>query len=268
MEPAVRPIAWQPLTPRGVAAFAAASLGRVLLVQLLVALLVAGVLSWCLQVNWWPVVTNAIRQLPDQGQIRGGQLDWHGGSPGVLAENRFLALAVDLAHAGNARSPAHVEVEFGRSDFKVFSLFGYVQWAYPRGYVLACNRPVLQPWWGAWAPVLLALAALSTVAALFISWAALASVYSVPVWLLGFFANRELNWRGSWRLAAAGLMPGALFMAFAVVLYGAGILDPVRLLLAGGLHVVLGWAYAVASPFWLPRHPEVEMPKKNPFRNG
>jgi hypothetical protein len=37
--------AWQPFTPRGVAAFAAASLGRLLLVQGLVAALVAALVA-------------------------------------------------------------------------------------------------------------------------------------------------------------------------------------------------------------------------------
>ena len=39
------PFAWEPLTPYGVAAFARATPGRLLLVQLVVALLAAGVIT-------------------------------------------------------------------------------------------------------------------------------------------------------------------------------------------------------------------------------
>src|SRR5438128_2088943 len=91
-------IAWQPLTPRGVAAFARASLGRLLLVQFCIALFTEATTVWFLQNAWYPVITKAIDQLPAQGEIRSGQLDWRGDSPMPLADNSFLALAVDLAH--------------------------------------------------------------------------------------------------------------------------------------------------------------------------
>ena len=73
--------AWQPLTVRGVAAFASATLGRLLLVQFIVALLAAGTVVWFLQRAWFPTIGEAIRQLPPQGEIRSGRLDWPGPSP-------------------------------------------------------------------------------------------------------------------------------------------------------------------------------------------
>ena len=116
--------AWQPLTMRGVAAFAHASLGRLLLVQLIVALLAAGSVVWFLHQVWFPTVGEAIRQLPPQGELRSGRLDWRGATPSRLAEGRFLAFVVDLDHTGTARGPAHVQVEFGRADCKVLCLLG------------------------------------------------------------------------------------------------------------------------------------------------
>src|SRR5512140_1083235 len=98
-----RPLAWQPLTPRGVAAFADVSLGRLLPVQLVVALIVAGTGVWFLHTAWFPVITTAIRLLPDRGQIQAGRLDWQEPSPSVLAQGRFLAFVVDLRHEGTAR---------------------------------------------------------------------------------------------------------------------------------------------------------------------
>ena len=257
--------AWQPLTPRGVAAFASAAFGRLFVVQLVVALLVAGVVVWFLHTAWFPSVTAAIRQLPDQGQIRGGVLEWPGPSPAVLAEGRFLAFTVDLEHQGNARSPAHLLVEFGRNDFKIFSLLGYVQSPYPRGETVAFNRRELEPWWGAWSPMFLAMAGGAVAAGLMLTWAGLATLYSGPAWLVGFFANRDAGWGASWRLAGAALMPGAVFMAGALLVYGFGALDLVRLAFAGVVHLVIGWGYLAAGLFSLPRHPASLKATPNPF---
>jgi hypothetical protein len=257
-------IAWQPLTPRGVAAFARASLGRLLLVQLIVALLTAGTVVWFLHKCWFPTIGEAIRGLPPQGEIRSGRLDWPDPSPTRLAEGRFLAIVVDLDHAGEARSPAHVQVEFGRADFKVYSLLGDFQSAYPRSRAVAFNRTELWPRWGAWAPAILAMVTGLVVGCLMVSWACLATVYCLPAWLIGFFANRDCGLGGSWRLAGAALMPGALWMCAIIVLYGWGALDLVRLAVAGAVHFLVGWVYLLVSPLCLPGHATV-VAKDNPF---
>jgi len=72
------------------------------------------------------------------------------------------------------------------------------------------NRPKLAPLWGAWEPTLLGLAALGVIVLLLVSWILLATFYSFVVRLLGFFKDRDLNWRSSWQLASAALMPGAI----------------------------------------------------------
>jgi hypothetical protein len=259
------PFAWQPLTPRGVAAFARASSARLQLVQFLVALVAAGAVVWFLHTAWFPTVSTAIGQLPTTGGIRHGRLDWNGDTSQLLAENHFLALAVDLQHSGTVHSPAHVEIEFGERDFKIFSLLGFVEGAYPRQSSIAFNRSDLGPWWGAWAPALLAIAAGLVISGLMISWALLATVYCGAAWLVGFFANRELSVSGSWRLAGAALMPGALFLTAAIVLYGLGDLDLVRLAAAAGGHFVIGWIYLVVSPLWLPPQQAVAAVNANPF---
>ena len=258
------PVAWQPLTPRGIAAFACAPLRRLLLVQFIVALMAAASVVWFLHHAWFPTIGVAIRQLPPQGELRSGRLEWQGSTPSRLAEGRFLALIVDLEHAGEARSPAQVQVEFGRSDCKVFSLFGYVQSAYPRSWVVAFNRSELGPWWGAWAPPILVVVAGLVVVSLMVTWAFLATLYFLPAWLVGFFANRELSLQGSWRLAGAALMPGALLLCGAIFPYGWGALDIVRLAVVAAVHLVMGWVYLFASPLRLPRQP-VATAKENPF---
>jgi hypothetical protein len=257
--------AWQPLTPRGVATFARASLGRLLLVQLIVALLAAAVTVWFLLTAWFPAITEAIRRLPDQGEIRRGTLIWRGDSPQLLAEGRFLAFAVDLNHAGTARSPAHIQVEFGQTDVKIFSLFGFVARKYPSGWTVAFNRTELEPHWGAWAPEVLALSAAAVIAGLLTTWALLATSYCLPAWLTAFYADRDLSWGGSWRLAGASLMPGALFLLVVVVLYGLAALDLIHLLLGVAGHLLIGWVYLFVSVCRLPSHPAGAPAAGNPF---
>lgn len=257
--------AWAPLTPPGVAAFAGASLGRLLFVQLIFALLAASAVVWFLKTAWFPAVGAAIRQLPAQGEIRDGKLNWPANSPEFLAEGSFLAFSVDLEHEGQLRSPAHVQVEFGRDDLYLFSLLGYQQLNYPRARVIAFNRTELEPKWGAWRPPILWLTFGAVLAGLMTSWAVLATLYFLPVWLAGFFANRKLDFRASWKLAGAALMPGALLLTAAIFLYGSRALDLVQLAAAFAAHFVIGWIYLFAAPLFAPKLEAVAVAKENPF---
>lgn len=262
------PRAWEPLSPRGVAAFAKGTLGRLLLVQCVIALLAAGTVVWFLAAVWFPVVRAAIQQLPAQGEIRDGQLVWPGDSPVQLAGNHLLGVAVDLNHGGQLARDAQIQVEFGRRDFRVISMPGYAVVDYPAGWRMAFNRTELDPWWGAWEPAILAGAAIAMLVGLMLVWAVLASLYCIPIRVITFFENRDLNWRESWRLAGAALLPGALFMTFGIICYGLNWIDPVQLAAITGLHMVVGWVYLFISPLFLPRHPAVVKMKSNPFAGG
>src|SRR5215208_3548455 len=89
------PVAWQPFTPKGIAAFADAKLGRLFLLQVIVALLAGSAVGWFLWGVWRPSVREAIQNLPAIGAIRSGELDI--GESGVerLVTNRFLTFAID-----------------------------------------------------------------------------------------------------------------------------------------------------------------------------
>lgn len=259
------PFAWQPLTPKGVAAFARATWGRLLGVQLVVALFAAGSVVWFVQARWFSVVARAIKVLPTQSEIRGGKLQWPGEPTQTLAENSFLSLCIDLKHEGIARSPAHVQVEFGQNNVRVISLFGSWQSAYLRGWQVALNQPALEPWWGAWSPALLALIAIGMVAGLIALWTTLAFVYAPVAWLVCFFSDRRLSFHGSWRLAGAALMPGALFLSACLCVYGLGVLDLLRLIAAAAVHFLLGWVYLVYGALRVPRQPSAQSAQPNPF---
>lgn len=259
-----RPFAWQPLTPKGIASFAGATFGRVLVVQFVFALLASASVLWFLTRDWFPIITQAIKQMPEEGEIRSGRLTWNGDSPVSLADNRFLAVAVDLEHEGQARSPAHVAVEFGEREVRTFSLLGYIDQRYPPNWWLGFNRTEANPWWGAWAPPILGIVAILVIASLLVCWAVLATIYAGPTWLVGFFTNRNLSLGGSWRLAGAALMPGCVLMMVTVFVYGLGFLDLVRLGVAFAAHFVVAWVYIGLSIRKVPLHPEVAA-KANPF---
>jgi hypothetical protein len=258
-------IAWEPVTPRGVAAFARANAGRLWLVQFLVALVVAASVVWFLHDGCFPTIRSAILQLPAEGEIRSATLNWRGDSPQMLAEGRFLAFSVDLNHSGDLRSPAHVQVEFGRGGFRVRSLFGYMEGRYPDGWIISFNRTELQPRLGAWQPAVMAIAAVVVVVYLMVSWLVLALLYAGPVWLIAFYANRDLNLIASWKLSGAALLPGALVMAAAIVVYDFGALDLVHMIFILAGHLVLGWIYLWVGPLFLPRHLAEASRRRNPF---
>lgn len=257
--------AWEPLTPRGVAAFARASFERLFIVQCVFAALASAAVVWILTNGIFPVVNGAIDALPDTGAIRNARLDWHADSPLQLSEGRIIAISVDLDHSGALGSPADFQFEFGRDSLVIYSLFGVAEMDYPDGYIIAANQRDARPAWGAWAPDILALAGIGTFFGLLLTWALLAVVYAVPVWIICFFANRDLTYRASCKLAGAALMPGAALMALSIVLYDLAVFDLVQLCFAFGMHLVISWIYLFVSPMFLNRVLPVD--KKNPFGN-
>jgi hypothetical protein len=260
-----QPTAWLPLTPRGVASFARMPLTRLLLVQIVFALVTAGAVAWFLSTDWFPVIRAAIQQLPPRGEIQSGRLNWKGDSAQLLADGNYLAWAVDLNHSGRVLPLAQVRVEFGQESVRVASLFGYGEWSYPKNLAVAFNRPVLQPWWGAWETPILWISIGITVAGLMVAWMFMASVYCWAVWLAGFFANRNLDLRASWKLAGAALMPGALLMTIGIIGYGQNAFDLVKLLALTGAHFVVGWIFILISPFFAARLGSSMEIKGNPF---
>jgi hypothetical protein len=264
MSASVEPtFAWEPLTPRGVAAFARARLSRLLLVQFVVASFAAAAIVWFLSNGCFPTVRAAILNMPVTGNLRAGRLDWASRPPQLLAEGRFLAFIVDLNYSGQIQSAAAVQIKFSRESIRFYSLFGYTELDYPRDWIVSFNRTDLEPLWGAWEPELLAIVVLAAVAGLMLAWAVLATIYFLPIRLISFFANRDLNVRGSWKLAGAALMPGALLLTVAIVLYGLAALDLIQFGFIFGAHFALGWIYMFLSQLFLPH--VVAMEKRNPF---
>ncbi|HUE36537.1 MAG TPA: hypothetical protein VMO20_04040 [Candidatus Acidoferrum sp.] len=257
----------EPFTPKGVAAFARAKFNRLLLAQSLFALLGGIAVAWSVHSLCYPVIQDAVENLPQDGKIQFGQLNWTGGSPQTLAEGNFLALDVDLEHSGQFRSTAEFQIEFGRESIRVFSLFGYVEFFYPLDGVLQLNRPELQPLWEAWHSEILFSIAAVTVITLPLVWWLLATLLFLPAWLVGYFANRDLDLRASWKLSCSALLPGALLMILGIVFYGLGFLTLVSFLFIFVAHLVLNLLYLISAIAFFPRTVSAT-PRGNPFRRN
>ena len=76
-----------------------------------------------------------------------------------------------------------------------------------------------------------------------------------------------MNFRASWKLSGAALLPGALLMAAGVLLYDFGLLDLVQLGFIFAAHFVLGWIYLFLSQLFLPRI-SGSAAERNPFNQA
>ncbi len=100
-----------------------------------------------------------------------------------------------------------------------------------------------------------------------VAWSVLATIYFLPVWLLGFLTNRDLDLRASWKLSGAALLPGALLMILGVLLYALQFIGMVSFCFICAAHFILGWLYLLFGLFFLPRL-GTAAPKENPFNKS
>ena len=256
--------AWQPFTFGGVAAFARARLGRLLLAELTAALLVSGCVVHFLHRAWSPAILQAIQQMPESAKIADGRLT--GIDETLVSETKFFAIAVTPGSSGQIGQSADVQIQFRPSDFRVGSVFR-PDWGWEFDYepgVLNLSRSTLEPWWGAWHPILLTVAGLAVLTLLFCIWAVLALIYTVPAKFVAWFADRQLTWVGAWRLSSAAMLPGAFLVGAAILLYGWQAMDLIGLASFFLAHMLMGWVYVAGGAWACPRlfH---DVLKQNPF---
>jgi hypothetical protein len=240
--------AWQPLTFGGVAAFAGARLGRLLATELVAAIMVAASLVWFLHRAYCPVILHAIQEMPETARVADGALQ---GVPGpLIAESRFLAIAATPEPGRDIGQDADLQIQLRQNDLCAGSVFWPdwgLEFSYGRGTAMNLARSNLEPWWSAWQPVLLAGTGVAAVLLLLLVWAALAAIYMAPAKFMAWFADRYLPWGGAWRLASAALLPGALVVMGAMILYGWSVIDLVGLSFFGAVHIIIGWIYLVGG---------------------
>lgn len=255
--PSVRPMpagpqAWQPLTFGGLARFAQARLGRIYLFQVLFALICGGIFLWYFATAWAPVVDEAIRQLPDQGALIQGVLDWKGRSPMRLAGSAHVTIDVDLNAAMPDAEAGDWLFVFSRKEVLASSIFGVFAASYPPQWSFPVNRQSLDPWWGAHKPFILIGIGGTVTVGLLICWLIMSLVYA-PVTRLGaYIMDRKLSALGAWRLSVMALMPGSLWICASLVLYQMRLFEFIGFLAAYILHFVVGWVYITGALYHLP----------------
>lgn len=257
--------AWQPFTPRGIAAFSRVPAGRLLVVQLAAAVLAAMVMLWFLSTRWFPVVRSAVVALPETGTIKTGRLTSPYESAEPLAMNGFLAVMMEPRRSQSVSAASDVVIEFHGADVRIRSLFGWLIIRYPASWDISIGRTAMMARWDAWRPHLLWMAGVVAVGALMLGWTLLAALYAPVVKTAASFKEREAGWSTCWRLAGAALMPGAMVIIMATVLYGIGTLDLIKFLVVAGLHVMVGWAFLFLPLKHLPLRADAAPEPPNPF---
>ena len=258
------PAAWQPFTPRGVAAFATSGFGRIFLLLCTVALLSAGTVIWFLNTAWFPTIRAAIHELPPQGQILRQELRTPRLSSKPLAEHRFLGFVVLISGNDSTDLSSHIAVKFHRRNVDVCSIFGCLRFDYPPGWTIEFNHTELEPRWTAWEPILTGAAAVVTFLGLLLIWAALSFLYSIIAWIIAKIRKRLLSWPGSWAMCSAGLMPGALLLVAGIWTYGLGVLDVLQFVVLAVIHFLSAWVYVGFALGALPKHTPASQ-NANPF---
>lgn len=256
------PGAWQPITFRGVAAFAFASYQRLFWIQVFFAALCAGAIVWALYHAWTPVIRLAVRNLPNEAPARTEQLVSPPSAEPVLAESQHLAV---LLKPPAGVSASDVRFEFQPRALRICSLFGCSTWPYPKTQSVYVTRQEAIPWWDAWQPILLGIIAVTAGLAFLALWSLLATIFFLPIRLFAYFADRQITLGGAWKISAAAFLPGSLALIAAVVLYAVGTADLIRFLIAVPGHLVFGIAYLIFAFRKLPFIASVPSPGTNPF---
>lgn len=270
----MKPRAWNPLTFRGLTAFSKSSWIRLWIVQCWVALLLGALFYLTLSNAWGPVFAEALEQLPDEAgkaYLENRKLVWvDAKSPQILASNAFLSLVVDPQdHSSLPGAASDVRVVFRGDHIEVHAaLLGKFNINYHPEWNLKLTQEDVQAWWGAWGMGWVFGLLGGALLLLWGSWLALGLFYTSPGWALAYFWDRDIGLFGSWKMAAAAMLPGALFLGVSFAFYGMGQMQWLLLWGAFLLHWGIGWVYWIGSIRKLPYVPEASSEHGNPFIIG
>jgi len=261
--------AWQPFTFGGVAAFATASWRRTLALNLVGATICGLMIVAGFRFGWLPVIDAAVDELPEKGEIQHASLAWEESEPRVLAKSSLLQIVVNPSNSARFGDESDLRVELRADDFLVCGWLGCWSWPYPTGWIIAVNRPEVLPAWGAWRPFAFWGVFFGGSVWVFVSWVALSVLGAAPLRAAAFYLDREVSLSASARILMAAWIPGGLFFALALFLYGVQQLHVVALAVIGLTHVLMGMIYAVAAITRLPQVAiSVGVPGANPFQSA
>lgn len=265
--------AWQPVTFGGAAALATAGWGRLFLVGLIVAGVMALAATRTLYATWVPAIEAAIKALPVRCQIRDGRLSWPGTIPVRLADNAFLSIAVTQEGFTGA-AVSDVAIEFAPNGLVASSILGSLFVPYPRGLSISIDRTDLTARWLAWRPHVAVGTFLLVLGAVWLTWLAVGFACAPFLRLYVAMLSRCARLSECVRLGISACMPGELLMASGVALYGMRRISFAELMAIGALHVLVVAVYVLLVPLWVPARAEKQaggtnlLPKRseaNPF---
>src|SRR5262245_47959273 len=121
----------QPFTFSGVARYADARFGRLLMMGLIFALLPAAIIGRLAAHCWWPVISDAVEKLPDTARIERGALQVQEKDSRLLAMNQFLCLQLARDEFPQQNAPVDLALLFGKYEVMVSSLLGDSVLPYP-----------------------------------------------------------------------------------------------------------------------------------------
>jgi hypothetical protein len=253
----------QPFTFAGVARYASARVGRLLGVALLFSLLPAAVLSRIAGHCWWPVITEAVDQLPESARIEGGVLQVREKETRLLAANQFLSLQLVPGDMPEESAGVDLSVQLGKEALVTGSLFGESIFPYPVALTVTLDRKEVWPVWGAWKGPLLAGVLTAAILFLFASWFTMALIYAPLALGIGRMAGREVNFARAWKLSVAAQWPASLLMTFALALYSTGEIGLLFVIIMFGAHFIPSILNVLTAPFCLPKATPPEKPVKS-----
>ena len=189
-----------------------------------------------------------------------------------LASNRHISVSVRTDHQTEISATSDVRIILDESGIRVGSLLGYLDIAYPAGYIVDLDPDQLQPWWLSRSYFFY----LGSFALLWVGfsvmWRLLAGIYLFPVFILAYLWGRCSPVGTIFRLNLMALMPPALFMAAALALYGLERCNLQVLLVANVIHIPMSWLIILLSVRKLELQsrlpavsPEEKLPQDNPF---
>ncbi|MCF7669152.1 MAG: hypothetical protein K9N48_05185 [Verrucomicrobia bacterium] len=245
--------AWQPLTFGGVAAFGRSSFARLLTFEAVAGCIAAVIILWSADKALLPAFEEAITKIPAEGAVRNGRLNWHVNVPEKLGTGKFAAILYLEDAQVNTGHVADFQMEILRDGIRLRSLPGTMYLSYPNGWIIEFNRTFLEPWWGAWSPVVYLGIFFISLLLLMAAWTLLGFIYAFPLRFLIFFYDRNIDFAGTCKLATAAQFPGAIVMCTGIVLYTLQHINIFGLLIFTATHFCLPWIYMIVSPLFLQR---------------
>ncbi len=226
------------------AAFARATLVRVMVFQFAFALAGAFALVLALRLAWVPTVEDALRQLPEHGaNVKAGRLNWPGTNSVVLGERPQLSLMVNPVGGAKTGQVSDIQAELLPDRLRLRGLLGFVDLAYPPDLELPLTLTGGRAAWDAWRTSGAAVAGGLTALGLIAGWWILATIYTLPVWGIAVLASRSPGAAGAWKLAATSQLPATALLFGFQLLYAVRAIPPTGLGVGSVISLLSTWAW-------------------------